>query len=266
MYHHVSPCPGLVTVSPGTFVRQMEYVRRAGYTALNTDRFLAFLKGRETVPAKSVLITFDDGYLDNYVHAFPVLEKLGLHAVIFVVTGWVGDGPVRPSAAEGDNRSLPPTPNHRDCKAAIRFGRADEVMLRWSEIETMEASGAVEIHSHTHRHVRWDQEHLEVEKRLAVVKKDLSESRDILQKRLGKRSEHLCWPWGYFEPAYQEVAREVGFAVQYTIFKGVNMAGSDPARVPRVVVKDRPGFWFATRLWIYRHSFAGRLYARLLRN
>ncbi|HUL51206.1 MAG TPA: polysaccharide deacetylase family protein [Candidatus Nitrosotalea sp.] len=265
MYHHVSPSPGLVTVSPEMFARQMEYIHRAGYETLSTDRFLAFLKGRGNVPAKSVLITFDDGYLDNFVHAFPVLKQYGLQAVIFLVTGWIGDGPTRSCASNFDGSTLPPTPDHRECKAAIRSGRADEVMLRWSEVKVMAASGAVEFHSHTHRHIRWDHEYPDAAKRLGVLEADLRESREVLHQRLGKPSVHLCWPWGCFDSSYQQLARNAGFEVQYTVAKGINVRGGNPEHVARVVVKDRSGFWFASRLWMYRHSLIGAAYARLLR-
>lgn len=263
MYHHVSPHPGLVTVSPQTFEHQMAQLEKSGYTALSADQFLSFLEGETTAPEKSVLITFDDGYLDNYVHAFPVLQRHGLHAVVFAVTGWIGDGACRPHSGEADVASLPDCPNHKQCFQAINDGRADEAMLRWSEIERMEASGVVEIHSHTHSHIRWDQAFPDMGERLAKLEEDLARSRQTLQDRLGKTDRHLCWPWGYFEPGYQDVATRAGFVAQYTVAKGVNQPGSDPRRISRIVVKDRTGNWLSSRLWIYRRPWVGGLYLKL---
>ena len=262
MYHHVSPNPGLVTVSPETFAWQMQYLAKAGYAALSADRFFAFLQGRETLPRKSVLITFDDGYLDNYVYAFPVLQRHGLRAAIFAVTSWITDGPVRGHAGETGASSLPPTPD-RGCKAAIAAGRADEVMLRWSEFLKMESSGAIEVHSHTHTHLRWDEIHAGPARRLGVLREDLDRSKATLRQQLGKDSRHLCWPWGYFEREYLAVAEQAGFPVQYSVAKGVNVAGANPRQIARVVIKDRVGRWFANRMWIYHHSLAGRIYSRL---
>lgn len=261
MYHHVSPNPGLVTVSPETFAAQMEYLAAAGYTTLGADEFLGFLRGERQVPEKSVLITFDDGYLDNYVHAWPVLQRLGLHAVIFVVTGWISDGPARPHAGM-EGALLPHCPDHKACKAAIAAGRADDVMLRWSEIEEMEASGAVEFHSHTHSHLRWDKEQPGGE-HLSALEADLMLSQAELRRRLGRDTPHLCWPWGYFEPEYQAIAAQLGFTAQYTVEKGINIPGADPGHIRRVVVKDRAGPWFARRLWIYSRPRLGALYAKL---
>ena len=261
MYHHVCPHPGLVTVSPETFEEHMVTLARKKYHALAADEFLEFLQGKRTLSGRNVLITFDDGYLDNYVYAYPILQRYGLKATIFAVTGLIGDGAARTYL--GAAKVLPATPDHRACKAAVAEGRADEVVLRWSEIETMEASGAVEIHSHTHSHVHWDQLHTDKAQRLAAVEADLIASRTVLQRRLGKDSRHLCWPWGYFEPEYQSIAERIGFAAQYATVRGVNVAGSDPQCIPRLVMKDRSGGWFATRVAIYQNAFLGRLYNRI---
>jgi peptidoglycan/xylan/chitin deacetylase (PgdA/CDA1 family) len=261
MYHHVSPQPGLVTVSPETFEEHMAYLARKKYHALAADEFLEFLQGKRALDGRSVLITFDDGYLDNYVYAWPILKRYGLKATIFAITGLVGEGAARTYL--GAAKVLPATPDHRSCKAAITEGRADEVMLRWSEIETMEASGAVEIHSHTHTHQRWDQLHADKSQRLVAVEADLAASRDALKRRLGKDSRHLCWPWGYFEEEYQAIAEKAGFAAQYATAKGINIAGSNPRQIARMVVKDKPVGWLGSRLMIYRHTWMARLYLGL---
>ena len=261
MYHHVSPHPGLVTLSPETFEEHMAYLARRKYRALAADEFLEFLQGKRALDGRSVLITFDDGYLDNYVYAYPILKRYGLKATIFAITGLVGEGPARPHLGAG--KSLPATPDHRACKAAVNAGRADEVMLRWSEIEAMEASSALEIHSHTHSHVRWDRLHPDRAQRLAAVAADLAASHAALKSRLGKDSRHLCWPWGYFEPEYQAAAAAAGFTAQYATARGVNVAGSDPQCIPRLVMKDRAGCWFATRIWAYSHQGIGKFYTRI---
>ena len=261
MYHHVCPHPGLVTVSPETFEEHMAYLARKKYRALAADEFLEFLQGKRVLSGRHVLITFDDGYLDNYVYAYPILQRYGLKATIFAITGLIGDGAAR--AYLGAAKVLPATPDHRACKAAVAEGRSDEVMLRWPEIEAMEASGAVEIHSHTHTHQRWDQLHADNKQRFDAVESDLDASRTALKTHLGRESRHLCWPWGYFEPEYQSIAARIGFAAQYATVRGVNVAGSDPQCIPRLVMKDRPADWLATRVAIYQNAWLGKIYSRL---
>lgn len=259
MYHHVSPSPGLVTVSPETFAAQMAYLARAGFTTIGADQLFSFIRGDLKLPRKSVLITFDDGFLDNYVYAYPELLKYNFRAVVFVVTGWVRDG--EPRAHAGAASNLPITPNHKACKAAIREGRSDQVMMRWSEME--KASGTLEIHSHTHSHVRWDEFFPDESNRFAELEQDLTLSRETLKRHLGSASPHLCWPWGYYEPGYQSCAQRLGFEVQYTTEKGVNVRGTDPLHIRREVIRDQAGLWFPKQLWIYRHGLVGACYARL---
>ena len=110
MYHHVSPAAGLVTVSPAVFRQHMEYLARNGYTTLGAGGVEDFFAGRP-VPHKSVVVTFDDGYFDNFVHAHPMLAEFGLTAMLFIVTGWLGEGPVRTGALD--------CPDHRECKRRI---------------------------------------------------------------------------------------------------------------------------------------------------
>jgi peptidoglycan/xylan/chitin deacetylase (PgdA/CDA1 family) len=266
MYHHVSPNPGLVTVSPQTFELQMQSLVEKGYSALTADQFLGFLQGRNEVPARSVLITFDDGYLDNYVYAYPAMQRLGLHGVIFAITGWIGEGTERPHAGAAPAEALPACPSHRDCMKAIENGQADQVMLRWSEIQAMEASGTFEIQSHTHTHTRWDKILDNPAERLSALENDLALSFATLQQRLNSERRHLCWPQGYFEPAYQTVAQQQGFSALYTVIKGMNTTGTSPQSIFRTVIKDRAGAWFTRRLWIYSHAWLGRLYVRLRGN
>lgn len=253
MYHHVSPSPGLVTVSPETFRAQMEWLARHGYRSIGCADVETFLSGGE-LPAKSVLITFDDGYLDNALHAFPVLAELGLRATIFLVTGWIGDGPAR---REGE------APSHRECTARIAAGRGDDVMLRWSEVERMAAAGACEFHSHTHTHTRWDQRIADAAERGERLREDLVQSRETLRTRLGAPSRHLCWPQGYHDEDYRRIAREAGFDHLYTVEKGSCTADTASDRIPRVVVKDRRDGWFGRRLWLYRHPRLSAAYLRM---
>jgi peptidoglycan/xylan/chitin deacetylase (PgdA/CDA1 family) len=180
---------------------------------------------------------------------------MGIRATIFAVTGWLGDG--APRAGERV------CPDHASCMASIRAGRADEVMLRWSEIEEMEASGLVECHSHTHTHTRWDREPMEPSARLQALADDLSLSRETLARRLGRQDRHLCWPQGYFDAGYVGVARKLGFEALYTTRKHVNMRGTPPDDIGRLVTKERAGAWLGNRLAIYANPLLGRLYTAL---
>lgn len=256
MYHHVSPSPGLVTVSPGNFRIQMEEVARAGWNTVTAADIANFLAGSE-LPARSLAITFDDGYLDNYVHAFPVLREFSLHATIFAVTGWIAEG-----APRSFSKSLV-LPDHRGCKAAIGTGHADEVMMRWSEIENMLRDGVVEIHSHTHSHTRWDKTMPDVAARRIALAQDLASSRASLKQHLGMEDEHLCWPQGYFDDDYVTVASESGFKYLYTTQRKMNSRQTPPTAIGRIDTRDKGHGWLLPRLNLYTMPVLGNIYCRM---
>ncbi|EEG10244.1 polysaccharide deacetylase family protein [Pseudogulbenkiania ferrooxidans] len=260
MYHHVSPSKGLVTVSPATFEAQMRWLAEHGWTTLSTDDFAGFLAGRP-VPDKSVLVTFDDGYLDNWVYAHPVLERFGQRATLFTITGWIGDGAVRPHAASG--QTLPDTPDHKACKRAVDEGRADTVMMRWSEIEAARAAGTFDFHSHTHSHARWDKLCASASEKRDRLAEDLAASRRTLVERLGGVSDHLCWPQGYFDDDYLDVARAAGFRHLYTTIKDVNTPATPAGHIHRLVTKDKPGEWLGSRVRWFARPWLGHLYAKV---
>lgn len=258
MYHHVSPVEGMITVSPANFESQLKWLSKRGYRSLTCDEFAGHLEG-QPVPPRSILITFDDGYLDNWVYAYPLMKRYGFHGVIFLVTSWIGDGPVR--AHLGQN-ALPETPSHHDCEDRIEQGEADEVMLRWSEIDAMRADGVFEFHSHTHTHTRWDlgPEKAVKNERMA---EELASSRRVLEERLGGVSQHFCWPQGYFDEDYIRIAQETGFRYLYTTQPfGQNRAGMDPTRIHRFAVRNTTGDSVGRRIVVAAHPIIAPAFNR----
>lgn len=260
MYHHVSPAMDMITTSPENFESQIKGLAKNGYHALSTQEFAGFLAGKP-VPPKSILITFDDGYLDNWVYAHPVLKKYNMRATMFIVTGIVGNGPARP--VMGDAQSLPEMVSHKRGKAMIEAGNTDPVMVRWSEVHAMRAAGTFEFHSHTDTHTRWDQTCATRQDCLDRMKVELERSRDTLTRQFGSVSEHFCWPQGYFEDDYIELARNCGFRYLYTtVAHGQNVPGSDPAHIYRFAVRNRAFYWLSQRIFLASHPVIGPLYNR----
>lgn len=94
IYHRVSPRRdswSLEPLSPQSFERQMRYFSQ-NYEILPLDRLVEHIKQGEPLPEKAVVITFDDGYKDNYRYAYPILKKYHVPATIFLTTGHIGTG------------------------------------------------------------------------------------------------------------------------------------------------------------------------------
>ncbi|WP_180996339.1 polysaccharide deacetylase family protein, partial [Campylobacter concisus] len=89
MYHHVLEKSGFIASSVDEFRSHMKFLAENGYKTLSINEFIAYKKGKLEVPKKSVCITFDDGWMDNYVYAYPIVKEFGLKANLFIVTGWI---------------------------------------------------------------------------------------------------------------------------------------------------------------------------------
>ena len=253
MYHHVSPHKGdMVTVSPATFERQMEYLTKAGYKTLTLDELLSYIKGDMVFQQKAVVVTFDDGWLDNYIYAFPVLKKYHIHASIFIVTDII-------ERASRDGVE-PPTvvPTHRESKLMMQKGEEHKVFLRWDIIKEMADGELVDFYSHAKTHASCD---FLSEPELF---EELQASKRVIEEKLKKPCPFLCWPFGRYTSFAIEVARKVGYSATYTTNHGIVTAGSDPFAIKRIVVKDDVQ-WFKSRMRIYSNLLLARIYLKLKR-
>ena len=125
MYHHVNWHEGdLVTLSPPGFENHLRTLRERGYRTLFLEELVPILRGERAAEQPSVALTFDDGHLDNWVFAFPLLRKYGMKATLFVITSWMGEGEERrqwdPEKAPGED--LPPVFRHREVKERAARG------------------------------------------------------------------------------------------------------------------------------------------------
>ena len=131
-------------VTKESFGKQMAYLSK-NYNAISFSEFLKGMKDG-TIKKRSVVITLDDGYTDNYTDAYPILKKHGIPATIFPIAGSIGkDG-----------------------------------MLGWSEMKEMEKGGLVTFGAHTLTHPRLSG------CSKADAKKEILESKKMLESQLGK--------------------------------------------------------------------------------
>lgn len=89
-YHMINDQEEEYTVRSGDFESQMHYLTQQGYTAISLSEYFAAAAGGPPLPAKPVIITFDDGYEDNLTVALPIMKKYGLKGTVFVITSTVG--------------------------------------------------------------------------------------------------------------------------------------------------------------------------------
>lgn len=227
IYHHVNPHWGdTVTITPETFAGQMEYLHRAGFRTLTVEQLLQCVKDGVDPSPRTVLLTFDDGWLDNYIYAYPVLKRYGMNGAFFLITD-------RVEASSSGRFSFPSVvPCHEESKGLISNGEARKVVLNWDLVQEMAEEGLSEFYSHTRSHRRCDL------LTPAELLDELGTSKGILEERLSRPCPYLCWPYGKYAPLAERIARETGYTAIFTTNEGFVTSQSNPFRLERVMAED----------------------------
>lgn len=179
MYHSVprgvdnAPHPYLdLRVPSESFSRQMQYLHDKWYNVIGLDEYISIRANGGALPPKTVAITFDDGYRDNYTNAWPVLKKFGFAATIFLAVDYI-DKNIRAdylSKNVGIEKDVP--------------------FLSWSEIKEMGKEG-ITFGSHTLSHPRLHQQSEE------VLQSEIAESKEMIENNTGEKVSSFCFPYAF---------------------------------------------------------------------
>jgi len=179
------------------FREQMKFLKDNGYSTLSMDELYQFFANNVPIPEKSVVITFDDGYLDNYTNALPVIKEYGLKATVFVVTDWVNT-----------NNSY----------------------MNTEQLKEMDANG-FEIQSHTLDHKELDK--LTADEQLRTLK----ESKQFLEEKLNKKITTIAYPIGKFSDNTLKAAKEAGYLMGIKMVGGIANKNNGLLTINRIYIK-----------------------------
>jgi len=168
--------PPLHNVEPECFAAQLQKLLQRGYRFLPLSHVLAASRRSETLPDRVVVVTFDDAYASVYTEAWPVLQRLGVPATVFVATAFLDSDEPFPFDAWG-------VAHHGRLPAGLYRP------LRTAECQEMAASGLIEIGAHTHTHQ-------DFRGRSDAFRRDLSQSVDIVRERFGLDEVLFAFPYG----------------------------------------------------------------------
>lgn len=213
LYHCISETEdnNAMMVSVKTFDAQMSALREAGYTAISIDELQDYVYSGAPLPDKPVIITFDDGYTDNYTCAFPILKKYNMKATIFAIGSSIGKS------------------TYKDTKHPItpHFGE--------TEMKEMVDSGLISIQSHTYdMHQSSDYESgkarenilkLDGESETAYVEAlgaDVQALKECIEPVTGEKVDALAYPKGAYDDLAATVLAENGILVTFTTETGGN--------------------------------------------
>ncbi len=201
MYHRVvDAVPGQPkptwNVTPAQLHKQLSGLQRRGYTAWPLRKVLEYQRKRLPLPPRVFVVTFDDGYENNFTRAFPILRELKIPVTIFLTTSFLGTN----------------TPFPFDDWAAK--GSAEVPADAWrpltlEQCRALQASGGVELAAHTHTHQ-------DFRGRLAEFRDDLRACSNFLRERLNVEQATFAFPYGtkksgFASPTLSRIVREAGF-------------------------------------------------------
>ena len=198
-YHQVEEKNGNpLTLWPDQFEAQMAYLADEGYTTITIDEMMEALENGTPLPEKPVIITFDDGYADNYEYAYPILKKYGFKATIFLIYDFTNT-----------------YPNY----------------LTWDQIDEMKASGLIRFESHTMTHAN-----LAELTSTDELRHEIADSHDLLSEKLGYDMQYIAYPGGRVNEEIEEITRAAGYRGGFTVHYGLSTPEEGRYQMDRIPI------------------------------
>jgi peptidoglycan/xylan/chitin deacetylase (PgdA/CDA1 family) len=205
-YHSISPGQSPLKVSPALFVEQMGWLKENA-RVISLEELVTGLTGRTSLPLRSVVLTFDDGFEDFYTAAAPVLRRFGFPATVFVPTGYCGKTNAWPGQLDWVT---------------------EERLMSWQQISELAADGiGFGAHGMTHAALT-GLSVAEAEREIAVSKREL-------EARCGIRIDFFCYPYGRWNAAVRVCVQRY-YRGACSTAAGIVAPEADPFALPRVDV------------------------------
>lgn len=218
MYHRVTP--GISgepfpahNVTPQRFRQQLRGLIRQGFAPWPLRKVLQHWHARREIPRKTFVVTFDDGYANNYHHAWPVLKDLQVPATIFISTAYL------------DSREPFPFEDWAPAGSS-RVPAESWLPLTTEQCGEMASDGLIELGTHTHTHA-------DLRGRPDTLQAELRKSQEVLRSRFGLEEATFAFPYGrrragFAGPQLAKAARQAGVRCALTTESELVTLGSDP--------------------------------------
>jgi peptidoglycan/xylan/chitin deacetylase (PgdA/CDA1 family) len=205
MYHYISEPPAGadairrdLSVSPADFEAHLAYLRQAGYQTISMKDLTYALSGHLTLPEKPVIISFDDGYRDNYEYAFPLLRKYGYTGIFFLFT------------------------------QVIDWYHED--YITWEMVQEMHQAG-MEFGSHSYRHSDL------TDRDYDFLVYEILGSKEAIEERIGEPVRFFSYPSGRYDSFTVEVVVSANFWGAVTTQWGADQSYQHRFEMPRIRVR-----------------------------
>ncbi|AOT69051.1 polysaccharide deacetylase family protein [Geosporobacter ferrireducens] len=184
------------------FEEQMKMLYDNGYKTITLGQLESFVKGHIRLPKKSVVITFDDGYLSNYLYAYPILKQYGYTAAIFMIT-----------------EVIPSSPQH--------FNPDKLNYMSWIEMEKSEDCFEFPAHTHGLHHLNNKNISFLVSQPKEIIEKDLALNRQLLN------TTYFAYPYGQYNRTTIGILKQLGYSMAFNTKPGYVKSGDAPYELKR---------------------------------
>lgn len=203
MYHSINHDPhdpgNILRVPKDKFAAEMKWLYDNGYKTISLDELYDYVENKKPVPEKTVVLTFDDGYEDNYQSALPVIEKYHFKATVFMISARIGD--------------------------------SKNGYLTAPELKEMDKNG-MQIECHTVDHL--DLSTLSY----SHQERELTDSKATLEKLLGHPIDYLAYPSGKYDADTIAIAKKAGYKLCFKMNGGIATVDDSRYEFPRAFVGE----------------------------
>ncbi len=212
LYHIISPNRTRYGITPGEFESDLSYLSKNGYTTITMTDLIEHVNFGKKLPEKPVILSFDDGYFNNYVYAFPLLKKYHAKMVFSIIGKSTDDFTAHPS------------------------NNLNYSHVTWTQLNEMIQCGLVEVQNHTyHLHEirngrigcmqKKNESFQEYEKSLSD---DLNRLQSEMAKKTGKIPNTFVYPYGKSSKNTDVILKKLGFQATLSCRYGINRIPETP--------------------------------------
>ncbi|KNF10164.1 polysaccharide deacetylase [Gottschalkia purinilytica] len=221
MYHNVLPNPDKAKINysmkPELFEKHMRILKERGYNTVTVTELYDYFYNKRSLPSNPILITLDDGKMNNYDYAYPIFKKLNMKGSMFVI------GHTLKEKGNGE-------------------------YLTWDKIREMNKSGLIDIQSHT-----FDLHHL-IDREYAIFHKnpnendedyrkriieDFKSSKKLIENNTKKEVVGLAYPYGKYNENIEKMAKAAGYKLTFSTKLGVLDKQGSPYSINRINIDGR---------------------------
>ncbi|MDO4744403.1 MAG: polysaccharide deacetylase family protein [Clostridia bacterium] len=215
MYHSIlrsTNTHGNYIITEAAFEADLKFLKDNGYTTVVMQDLIDYVYDGKELPKKPVVLTFDDGYSNNFIYAFPLLEKYNSKAVLSII-GYYTDLYTK-------------TPDENPSYSHVT----------WDNIKEMKKSGLVEIQNHSYNLHTTDKGRNGTKKKRgesqaeyrAMLTSDLGKLQDQFKANVGYTPTTFTYPFGSVSNASFDIIKEMGFKASLSCESGMNTVSRDP--------------------------------------